>query len=53
LDSILCAYTIEKKIEHSTGGLNTHTSPLYQRVFPCLDNMRSTGGNDGKMHASL
>ena len=29
----VCIHNIEKQIEHSTGGLNTHTSPLHQRVF--------------------
>jgi len=40
--TVFCVHTeIEKQIEHSTGGLNTHTSPLHQRGFPCLDNMGS------------
>ena len=41
-----CAYTIEKQIEDSTGGLNPYNLPsawVHQRVFPCPDNMESGG----------
>jgi len=45
LDSIFCAYTIEKQIEDSTGDLNPHNLPL--------QTTQGLGDNYGKMHTSL
>jgi len=53
LGQYFCAYTIEKQIEDSTGGLNPHNRPSgYIRGFFLVQTTWGPGDNYGKMHTS-
>jgi len=54
LGQYFCAYTIEKQIEDSTGGLNPHNLPSwYIKGFFLVQTTWDLGDNYGRMRTSL
>jgi len=53
LEQYFCAYTIEKQIEDSTGGVEHPYPPWVHQRFLLVQTTQDLWDNYGKMHTSL